>query len=289
MIQKFFRSPKIKSAAAIVAVLLLGVVFAAVSHSGSSPLTTAVGAVFSPLNKLSASLSRALSGFEISFASSGKYLDEIDALKKQLSESTQKLADYERMKKKVEAYEKILELKERNPDYKLCYGTVIERDAADAGLTFVLDVGSLDGVNAGDPVLSDGNVVGLVKKANATTCVAMSVLDPRLSVGAYEINTGEQGFAEGDTVLMKRGLLRLSGLKSTTAVVSGGIVCTSGSGGVFPSGLIIGTAVTVENDPGDSAVYATVKPAAAFEDLSEVFVLTSFDGQGDKDDFTIDN
>ncbi len=271
----------------MVAVLLLGIVFAAVSHSAASPLTSAVGTVFSPLDKLSASLSRALSGFEMSFASSKAYLDEIAALKEQLSDNTQKLADYERMKKQVEAYEKVLELKDRNPDYELCFGTVIARDAADAGYTFVLQVGSLDGVSAGDPVLSGGNVVGLIKKVNTTTSVVMSVLDPRLSVGAYEIGTGEQGIAEGDAALMKRGLFRLSGLKSATAVVSGGIVCTSGAGGVFPSGLVIGTVETVEDDPADSSVYAAVKPAVAPGELFGVFVITGFAGQGEKDDFMV--
>ncbi len=286
---RFLRFSKIKNAIAVAVVLLLGVVFAAVSHSASSPLTSVVGAVFSPLDKLSASISGALSGFELSFASSEVYLDEITALKKQLSDSRQQLADYERMKKKVEAYEKILELKQRNSDYALCYGTVISRDAADAGNTFVLDVGSLDDISVGDPVLSDSNVVGLVKKVNTTTCVAMAVLDPRLSVGAVEVSTGEQGFAEGDAALMKQGILRFSGLKSTTAVVSGDVVCTSGFGGVFPPGLVIGTVETVEEDPADSSAYATVKPAVAPDDLFGVFVLTSFAGQGEKDDFSLNN
>ncbi len=285
---RFFLSSKVKIASLALAALLLGVVFAAFSHNSSSFFTSVVSTLFSPLQKAAFSISRHADSFTVSFKSSSSYLEQIELLEKQLNESTQKLSEYENLKAKVKDYENILGLKKRNNDFAFAYATVISRNAADAGSSFVVDVGRIDDVSVNDPVVCDGNIVGIIKKVNTTTSVALSVLDPRLSIGAYDVSTGEKGFLSGSTKLISDGLVRLSGLKSTTAVVSGGIVVTSGAGGVFPPGIVIGTVVTVENDEADTSSYATVKPACDAVNLSGVFVLTDFAGQGEKDDFTVD-
>ncbi|HZJ75823.1 MAG TPA: rod shape-determining protein MreC [Clostridia bacterium] len=280
--QRFFRSSKVKFAGLIIAALLSGILFAAFTNSSSSFFTSIVSVVFSPLDKAAAAVSRRANSFSISFRSSSVYLEKIEELEKEINENTQKLADYEKMKMKIKDYETILELKKRNPDFELCYGMVIARDAADAGSSFVLDVGRADGVSINDPVICSDNVVGIIKKVNTTTSVALTVLDTRLNIGAYEVRTGEKGIAVGSAKLQKDGLLKLSGLKGTTAVVSGGIVSTSGAGGIFPAGLIIGTVTTVEDDVADTSSYATVKPACNISELTGVFVITNFPGQGEK-------
>ena len=55
--KRFFRSSSFKTLLVIGAVVLLGVVFAVVSRNASSPLTSAIGTVFSPLQNLSATIS----------------------------------------------------------------------------------------------------------------------------------------------------------------------------------------------------------------------------------------
>lgn len=278
---------KFKVALSVTVALILGVVFASLSRNASSPLTTAAAAVFSPLNSLASYVSGAVRDFGASFTSSSVYIGQIEELNSQAEEYEKQLADYERLKEKVKTYEEFLELKQRNPDYKFVYASVISRDAADALSTFVLSCGSADGVSVNDPVLYNEFIVGIVKKVNATTCVAMSITDPRVSAGAYELYTGERGYVEGDVALFSQGTLRLCGLKKTTAVVSGGTVCSSGSGGVFPKDLIIGDVVSLESEPGATTSYAVVKPRVSINDLSQVFVLTDFDGKGIKEDFSV--
>ncbi len=191
------------------------------------------------------------------------------------------LAEYGEMKNKVEAYEKFYGIKQKNEDYEFCFGSVISKDAADAYGSFVLNVGSSDGVSAGDPVIYGEYVVGVVKKVNFSTCVVYSVLDPRVNVGAFESGTKEYGYVSGDSALYGSGLSKLYGLDASTSVVKGGIVCTSGAGGVFPNGLIIGEIVSVKNDDVTAAYYAEVKPFCMPDDITNVFVITAFDGQGE--------
>ncbi len=265
----------------IVVVVLAGVVFASVSHNASSPLTSAVSTIFSPLQRLSDIISDSLGDVSASFKSSTLYRAEIVELEKQLAEERKKTADYEELKNKVEVYEKFYSIKQKNADYQFSYGSVISKDATDAYNSFVLNTGTNHGVSVGDPVIYGEYVVGVVKKVSFTTCVVYSVLDPRVNIGAYEAGTKEYGYVSGDTALYSKGLCKLYGLNSSTSIVSGGIVCTSGAGGVFPGGLIIGEVNAVKNDEITSAYYAEIKPYCLPDDITDVFVITDFAGQGE--------
>lgn len=281
--KRFFKSDSFKVLAVIAFVAFLGVLCAAFSHNASTPATSVVSFIFTPLQKLSSAVYAQMDDISASFSSASVYKSEADELKKELMEYREKLADYDELKSRVEAYEKFYEIKKNNPDYKFSYGTVISRDAFDAYGSFVINTGSKDGVKVNDPVIYGSYVVGVVSKVNTSTSVVRTVLDPRVNLGAFESGTREYGYVSGTDELFKSGLCRLSGLSSSTSVVSGGTVCTSGSGGIFPNGLLIGEIVSVEADEVSAAYYATVKPFAEFDEISDVFVITSFEGQGEGD------
>lgn len=280
--KRFLRSQGFRNLVVIAVVIFLGILTAAFTHNSSSPLTSALGTVFLPLQKLSAAISENLGELSVSFRSASVYEEENRELKKELEEYRKKLADYDEMKKKVDSYEDFYGVKKQNSDFEFSYGSVLSRDAADAYGSFVINVGSKDGVEVDDPVIYGEYVVGIVKKVNFSTCVVYTVLDPRVNVGAMESGTREFGYICGDTALFKDGMCKLSGLDSSTSVVGGGIVCTSGAGGVFPDGLLIGEVVSVKDDDVSAGFYAQVKPFVDFSKLSDVFVITSFEGQGEE-------
>ncbi len=279
--KRFLKSSSFKILVVIVAVILAGAVLASVSHNASTPVTSAISTIFSPLQSLSAIIADSLDDVEASFKSSTYYRLQNIELEKELEEYRKKLADYDEMKKRVEAYENFYGIKQKNEDYKFSYASVISKDAADAYDSFVLNTGSNDGVSVGDPVIYGEYVVGVVKKVNFSTCVVYSVLDPRVNVGAYESGSKEYGYVSGDAKLFSQKLCKLSGLSAGTSVVGGGIVCTSGAGGVFPGGLIIGEITAVKSDEVTSAYYAEIKPFMLPENISDVFVITDFEGQGE--------
>ena len=280
--KRFFRSRGFKNLVVIAVVIFVGVLTAAFTRNASSPITSALGTVFSPLQKLSATISEKLSDVSFSFESASFYAEENKELKKELEEYRKQLADYNEMKKKVDSYEEFYGIKKQNPDFKFCYGNVLSRDVADAYGSFTLNIGSKDGVEVDDPVIYGEYVVGIVKKVNFSTCVVYTIIDPRVNVGAMESGTREYGYVSGDASLYKDGLCKLSGLDSSTSVVGGGIVCTSGAGGVFPDGLLIGQVNAVQNDEISSGFYAEIKPFAELSKISDVFVITAFEGQGEE-------
>ncbi len=280
--KRFFRSQGFKNLVVIAVVIFLGVLTATFTHNASSPVTSALGTVFFPLQKLSAMISENLDELSVSFESAAVYEEENKELKKELEEYRKKLADYNEMKKKVDSYEEFYGIKKQNPDFEFSYGVVLSRDAADAYDSFTLNVGSKDGVEVDDPVIYGEYVVGIVKKVNFSTCVVYTLIDPRVNIGALESATREYGYVSGDASLYKDGLCKLSGLDASTSVVGGGVVCTSGAGGVFPDGLLIGQVKAVHNDDVSSGFYAEIKPFAELSKVSDVFVITSFEGQGEE-------
>ena len=280
--KRFFQSKGFKNLVVIAAVVFLGVLAAPFTHNASSPITSALGTVFSPLQKLSATISENLSELDVSFESASVYEEENKELKKELAEYRKKLADYNEMKNKVNSYEEFYGVKKQNPDFEFCYGSVLSRDAADVYDSFTLNVGSKDGIEVDDPVIYGEYIVGIVKKVNFSTCVVYTLIDPRVNIGAMESGTREYGYVSGDAALYKNGLCKLSGLDASTSVVGGGVVCTSGAGGVFPDGLLIGQVQAVHNDDISSGFYAEIKPFAELSKISDVFVITSFEGQGEE-------
>lgn len=279
--RNFLRSTSFKILLTVVVVLLAGAIAAAALASGTSPLTSAVGTVFSPLSDVAAYISEKFDNFKGGFISSRSYMDRVEELEEQVADYQSKLVDYEKLQKQVEAYEKFLGVKEKNPDFQFVAGTVIGRDAADVFGSFVLNCGSADGVAVGDPVISGEYLIGIVNETSPTSCTVLSVCDPKFSAAAYEIRTGEAGYTQTTTKLGVQGILKLSGLERDTAVAEGGIVCTSGVGGVFPRGLIIGTVTTVQKEEGDISYYAEVKPEMEISEVQDAFVITDFEGKGD--------
>ncbi len=279
--KRFFGSSAFKCIAVLLCAAVLGCVAASYSEKGTSPISSALGVVFTPMKKAAAVISDGLSDFNGRFVSSEYYRRQNEQLENEIAELRGQLVDYEQTKQKLDSYEEFLELKQANPDYKFASGSVIARDAADMYYSFVLDCGSNDGVSVNDPVIFGSYLAGVVKEVRTSSCVVKTFLDPSVNVSAYEVRSREEGFAEGDTMLAFDGCCRFSGLSRDTAVTKGGIVCTSGIGGIYPRDLIIGTVSEVADETADISSYAVVVPGIDFGELTDAFVLIGFAGKGE--------
>ena len=86
----------------------------------------------------------------------------------------------------------------------------------------------------------------------------------------------ETAIAEGDYNLMTRGALRLSYLREDSKVVVGDTVETSGRGGVFPKGILIGTVESVQPEESGLSYYAVIKPFVSVDSVSSVSIITEY-------------
>ena len=144
--------------------------------------------------------------------------------------------------------------------------------------TLVLDRGSQHGVAIGDcAVDSAGNLVGVVTDVGLNWCRLSTVLDTDSQFGARVFRTGETAVADGDLALMSEGRLRLQYLSDSANLIKGDVIVTSGLGGYYPAGLVIGTVESVQTDDGGLARYAVLSPKCDVAAIQEMFIITDFD------------
>ena len=277
---RFCKSTAFKIFACVAAALLAGSLFALTTRSGSSPLTSAVSFVFSPISRLSSYIVSEFSNIPVSFRSSTELAKEVAALEKEVDDLKDQLVDYEQAKHKNEFYQEFLELKDEHSDYEFTEAAIIGRDAADQLGSFTLNRGSLDGIAVNDPVIYGEYLVGVVASVTPTQCVVNTILNPEVNVSAYEVRTRDLGFVTTTVELAQQGYCHMPGLESSTSVTAGGIVCTSGVGGIFPRDLIVGTILDIVDGTVDISASAIIVPGVDFSKITDVFVITSFNGQG---------
>lgn len=274
--KNFFKSTKFKIIICILVALLSGIFLAAFTSDAISPFTSIAGVFYSPVQKLATAISEKTSDWRGSFVSSSAYKDRIAELESEAVIYNEQLVDYERTKQKLAAYEEFLKVREDNPDYEFCSASIITRNTADVYDSFTLNKGSADGISANDPVIYGNNIVGLVKEVGAKTCVVKTILDPSLNISVYEIKSRENGYSNTTAALSYDGFCRISGLSKDTAVAPGGIVCTSGLGGIFPRDLTVGIVTAVKSEDTNVSVFGIIEPAVDVRTLNDVFVITSF-------------
>lgn len=259
--------------------LLLGIFVAAVSDSGSTPFSSALSFIMSPLHNAAVRFADTFGDFNAKFTSSKTYADEAASLQEEIAELRSQLVDYEKSLHKLHAYEEFLEVKEKNPDFSFVPAEIILRDSTDIYGSFTLNRGTADGVTLNCPVIYGDSLVGIVKTVTADTCTVYTLLHPEVSAGAYEIHTRENCFTSANTEYSLNGIIKAEGLSKNTPVVSGGIICTSGIGGIFPKDLIIGTVKEIEINETQLAAYAVIEPVNDYSLLTDVFIITDFEGK----------
>lgn len=276
---RFLKSTAFKIFAVIAAALLAGSVFAVASRGGSSPLTSVTGFVFGPLSRLSSHIAAEFTNLPISFKSSSELLKENEALQKKIDSLTEQLVDYEQARHKNEFYQQFLGIKEEHSDYVFAEAAIIGRNAADNLGSFTLNKGSLSDISVNDPVIYGKYLVGVVASVTPTQCTVNTILNPKVNVSAYEVRTRDLGFVTSTVALAQEGHCHMPGLSTSTAVTAGGIVCTSGVGGIFPRDLIIGNIVDIVDGTVDISASAIIEPGIDFSEITDVFIITEFDGQ----------
>ena len=269
----FFKSTTFKVLLSVAVVLAIATVFATVSNTATSPFTKVIEVIVSPLTKVASYVSTGFDDFKGGFVSSSTYRDRVAELEQQVAEYQSQLVDYEKTKKQLESYEAFLDVREKNPDYTWVYSTIIGRDSADIFGSFTINKGSEDGIKVNDAVIYSEYLIGVVTEVNPTSSVVRSIFDPSVNVAAYDIRTGELGYVSSTY----NGNCRLTGLDRNTSVSKGGIICTSGTGGIFPKDLIIGTVSTVEQSQTDLTSYANLQLSVDSKDIHDCFVITAFD------------
>ncbi len=266
----------------VIALILVGVMIYGASTGGLATIpATIAGAIITPLQSAVTSVSDGISGFFGQFGSSKETREELEQAQKELRELREQVVDYDKMKEENEWYAKILGLHEQHSDYTFASGKVIAVDPLSHFGNFTINAGTKSGIAVGDPVITAEGLVGLVSEVSFTSCKVRTILDNNTKASAMISRNGNTAITGGVPALAEKGLLRLNTLEKSSGAAIGDIVVTSGRGGVFPEGLLIGKITEVNPESDGLSLYAIIEPYVDVRSLKNVMVITSFDGQGE--------
>ena len=277
----FFYSKKFKVIICVLA-LLVGITLYTVKESSSDPGNSVIAKVFAPVQKLATSIKNGVEESLSVITNAKQYYEDNKQLRAQLDELYVQIVDYEKLKNENEQLRKVIGLKEDFPDYEFsppCQ--IISKTANDPFGSFIIDKGTTDGISVYDPVITDTGLVGIVTKASTTYSRVTTIFSPDVPVGAYCIRNDTTGIVECDAELAAKGICRMKYIEKDSDLKKGDIIVTSGNSGLFPKDRVIGIVEEIYIEDSGLSKTAVIKPVADIKNIQSVFVITSFNGQGE--------
>ncbi len=157
--------------------------------------------------------------------------------------------------------------------FKLVPAEVLTRDASTWWRTVTINRGKEDGITTDMPVVTDAGLVGKTTTVSRNIAVVLLVSDENCRVATSVEGSREQGIVTGERVAgLVAPVLDLNFLSKQANLQPGQKVYTSGAGGVFPSGLLIGAVKSYRVRELDGQAQLT--PAVDLSKLEDVFVVT---------------
>ena len=123
------------------------------------------------------------------------------------------------------------------------------------------------------PVLTEEGLVGKTTVVAAHSSIVVLIADETCGVAAHAEDSREQGIVRGERSHGGGGIptVGFNFLSKQANLKPGQNVYTSGTGGVFPPGVLVGQVKEYKVGPLDS--YATIVPAVDLTTLEDVFVV----------------
>ena len=173
-----------------------------------------------------------------------------------------------------------LDMHQRYAELPTIGARVIAHDPNNFYRSFRIDRGSNNGVEMGMAVIADGGLAGLVRYVHPTSAQFVSIIDTRFAAAVSSPRTEDAGIAEGDTTLMKQGLLRMNHIEATAQIMPGDEIVTSSNSSLFPPGLRVGEVVSIHANPDGLTRHAIIRPAANLTNPEMVLIINEVFGDG---------
>ena len=190
-----------------------------------------------------------------------RLLKEIDLLTRRNSDLLETVKRQERIKK--------LQGANKNGKVKSLTALVIGRDSTQWSKMIFIDKGTDDGIRGNVAVVTDAGIVGHIIHSTATTSKVLLITDSRSAVDSLFQNTRVTGVSTGTG----EDLCEIKFVPIDAELKVGDRVISSGLGGIFPKGRMVGTVVEVAKRKQELFQDVVVAPSVDLSRLEDVLVL----------------
>jgi len=229
--------------------------------------------VYSPVQKGFAYIAKNTQNTLEYFNNAKMITDENNTLKTkilELEEENRKLAGFEYENQRLRD---ILDVKGKYENYDMVTCGIIAKESGNWFNIFTIDKGTNNGINYNMAVVTPKGIAGQVVSASPFSAKVMSIIDNGSSVSGRLSKTRDLVILRGDLKLKDDGLIKMLYIPVSAQIADGDIIETSGIGGIYPPGIMIGKVKNVDNEKPKALRYAVVEPSVDFKKLEEVVVL----------------
>lgn len=261
-------------AATLIIAVTIGIFAALAAREGASLAENAVEGVTTPGQTALSGTGNWFGNLFRYFGSVKSLREENEALKQANVELDKRLRDVQGLELENAELREMLKLQKTEHELDLVAAAVIAKDPSNWYETFTINRGTDHGLKEGQAILTaEKALVGKISRVGSDWAEVVTILDPECAVGALIERSKDVGVLEGDSSLRFQGRCRLGYLSRDADIQNGDYIETSGMGGVYPKGLLIGKILEIKEDNTNMSKYAIVEPVVNFSKLNQVFVL----------------
>ncbi len=254
-----------------VVVLILLIFLSNVEVNKLSYLESAASSIINPIQRVFVDLKNKIQGNSVYFSDMETIIQENEELKKKNSELETILREFEMLKAENTTLQEYMNLTDKYSSYQTIPAYVINRDVSNYSSTLVLNVGTNDGIRENMTVIADKGLVGHVISVSEKTCKVQVIIDSASTVSCSISTTNESIICKG--TLENDQILRASYIPTGAELIQGDSVYTSGIGGIYPKGIIIGNVKEIVTTSNITDRYAIVEPAVDFSKIDTVLII----------------
>lgn len=260
-----------------VVISVLSIIFFAAINKFNTPLANAIVInMLAPFQSVTSAVSSKISDFRNYIGDVFYVYDENRELKAQNDDLKTKVARAVELEAENNRLRQLLNYKTNTPQFDLLPASVIGRNSSTWSNHIIINRGTDDGVRKNMTVVTPNGLVGSIHEAYASYSEVELITDPRSAVGAIVQRADSRlaGVVKGTADSSSS--INMTNIPQNANIVEGDIIVTSGFGGMYPKGIVIGTVTSLKNDIGGLLQYAILYPAVDFQKLEDVAIITNY-------------
>lgn len=240
--------------------------------SGNNVVSNFIGTVSSPVQKVVSVVINSTGNFFSNIVDSGKNAKENKKLTEKVLTLESQIRMLEGYKTENESLRALIELKDSRTELSLTGANVIGRDNSEFHNVITIDKGSMDGIKKNAVVLVAEGLVGEVYEVGTNYAKVKTVFDSECAVSAVCLRSGDMGIVEATSA---DGICVMNYIDKSAKIVVGDMIETSGTGGTYPKGILIGKVTEISEDNRNLTLSATIETGINLNNISVVLVSRS--------------
>jgi len=200
---------------------------------------------------------------------------ELAQVKKLLEQYEQSQYEYEEIKRENKRLRSLIGI-QSEIEYETVIAEIVAKSPQNFYKTLVVNRGKSSGIEKWMPVVAYQNetrcVVGKVIDVQQFSARIQPIIDQSSYIGAMLMESRYSGLLQGQSPISDNCLMQF--VDRRAEINYGELVVTSGMGGVFPKGIVIGEIVSVSKKRYGIFQEALVSPVVDYGRLEEVYIIT---------------